>query len=257
MRFTIFRLIFLLISWVSLCPNATAQDLDQKVYSNKVLGIKIEYRDADDFDDRSVVATQPSAWQKASIPQLKLTMKLPPGFSFNMQPLEKSFDIADCSRWLISDSAIVIMAPRSKHAGKSQAIVIYFTSSVFLHIAINEGFVLLDSNMHQIDFKDDDTSAINCAIENHSWGSLGREDMIEEASYLDGLHWKGIRGAKFTGYHDEKGYAGLQRVHSAFLVRRIADGCNIVCSYLDAQMQANPIRESDFYRIISTIKIAQ
>lgn len=257
MKAIVFRVFILLVSWVSVCSIAASQDLGRKMYSNKDLGINIEYRDADDFDDGTAVTSQPLAWRKVSIPQLKLTVKLPRGFSFKTQPLEKSFDIADCNHWLFRDSAIVILAPHPGQRGKSEAIVIYSTSSIFLHIAVNEGFALIDSELHEIDFKDADTMAINRAIENHTWGSLGREDMTEAASYLDGFQWKGIRGANSTGYHDEKGYAGLQRVHSVFLVRRLADGCNIVCSYVDLQMQSNPIRESDFYRIVSTIEIAQ
>jgi hypothetical protein len=226
-----------------------------QLFQNKALGLEFEYRDADDFDDRKELSISSTKWRDTALFAGTVHLKLPSGFYAKKETFSRSWYCQSCNNALIGDSKIVIMHSGSENSERPQAVGLYFVRGDLRQIAINEGFVLLDTTGQELDFKDSDSTAVNLAIKNDNWASLGRQGMTEVATVLRGIAWQGLRGSNFTGYYDEKGYSGLQRCSSAFLIRKFTEECFLVCSYSDSQMEENKLGESDFYDIVAKIDI--
>jgi hypothetical protein len=226
------------VSW-AICQEGTLN-----LYKNNHLGIEIPYRNADDFDDEITIVTPESLWVEHAIPEYHIAVRLPQGFTIGKKRPEYTIS-SPCEGTSLRDSIVVIYASLGK-----EALTVYQSKSKYYEIF--DGFGLADSNYEPID--NGDTTAFRNAVMHQRWVSFGRQDMTEEATYLDGILWKGVRGSNFTGYYTDQGYGGLQRFSRAYLVRQFSEGCNLVCYYFDEQIPANPIRETDFYNIVATIK---
>jgi hypothetical protein len=255
MRPLLYLFLWIVAGLLTFVALALSQDRGWRLYRNSNLGIEFRYRNLDDSDKRKTITTPQYNWKETAIPRLKFSIKLPTGYKIKTEHANLASYITSCANSPIGDSMLVVVPKSTKRNANTGAIVIYFTCSSFRDIASGEGFSLLDSTDQIVStaYAVDSANA-TWALAHNSWTLEGRSGFHDRAAYLDGKHWKGLRGATTTGYHDESGYAGLQNFYASFLVCNISANCNMVCSYHDTQMEANALRESDFYDIVATIQ---
>jgi hypothetical protein len=205
------------------------QECKYKTFKHQALGIEIRYRDSDNqFVDERRDSVLPSKWRKIDVPQFKLNIKLPPGFVVRTEPtdLPSSGPISDST--LFSYCANIVRVKYKNHKDNSKSIHIYFSNMEFPEIALENNYVKDDSGSWVLDS-----------------GMMGQE----EAIYLDGTMWKGLRGSIYS-----RSGKYTQCVTTAFLVYQYGRNCNLVFTYYDPQLNANALSETEFYDIVSTIK---
>jgi hypothetical protein len=254
MKQILFYVIILLFSHQS---RAYCQADEFKTFTQKTLDIQFKYRDADDFDDERRISTPQLKWKEVTIPELKIKLKLPPGFTAIAERYNPPRVGAFCDPSLFTHSVKIVLSGKNQKEHYRESIFIHYSEEDFLNIGYMYDFILVDSLFDKIWLKDGDPLQIKRALDNNSWASLGRQDMTEEATVLVGTKWKGLRGSNFTGTYNDNGYAGLQRFSSSFLVYAYSNNCNLICNYTDSQLDANQLGESEFYDIVSSIEFLQ
>jgi hypothetical protein len=205
------------------------QEDEYKTFKHQALGIEFRYRDIDDtFSDERRIAVPPLKWKKVNVSQFKLSIKLPSGFIVRTEPADLPSSGPICDSSLFKYSADIVRVKYKNHKGNSNSIHIYFSNMEFPEIALENNYVKDDSGSWALDS-----------------GMMGQE----EAIYLDGTMWKGLRGSIFA-----RSGKYTQRVTTAFLVYQYGKNCNLVITYYDPQLNANALSETEFYDIVSTIK---
>jgi hypothetical protein len=227
-----------------------------KQFMHVDLGICFEY-DIDSFDNNPDGLPSSNEWQLYKNPALGIQFRLPPGYSVRIDaPIEShTWATPPCDHCSIQDSCLAIFF-KDRENNLINAVDIYFTSADFRHIAWDESFLpeLTDRDIY-VDIKEEDTTLIQSALAENKWESMGRQGMKSSASYLDGIVWKGLRGSNFSGVYNDQGYAGLDWMHLAFLMRRITDRCSIVFSYNNVPSNRPPLKEYRFYDIVASVQV--
>ena len=245
-------IVCLLLVFYPIFPTGKSPKL-KKTFQNDSLGIQFQYR-SEDFDDEKDGLPPVEQWKGQRVARLGIALQLPPNYSARIMKIERDWYIPSCTSNPISDSALIIGFSANKSTQFTESIKIYYTSGDFQHIAYNENFALRDSNNDVVEIKGEHPSKIQAALALNNWASLGRQDLAEKASYLNGKIWKGVRGHNFIGVNNDQGYAGLDYFYASFLLTKMKGGCTIVCSYKNMPYARNPLKEYRFYEIVSSIK---
>lgn len=225
-----------------------------KTFSQQTLGLKFDYDPMSDVIESRFPSKSTMVWRDTTLIGGKIRLKLPEGFHIILLHFHNDW-LPHCEGSSFGDSSFLITNLDTSGGKKPRGVGLYITSATIRYIADNEGFVPWDSTYGAIQIKDNDTLSLNWALQHHSWASEGTQGMTFEATYLQTSNWEGLRGSNFLRIYDEGGNAGEQQITRAFLIQKLNQTCNLVSSYFDAQLEANPFGEVDFYELVSTIDI--
>ena len=223
-------------------------------FKNVDLGIEFDY-DRESFDTAIDDLPSPGKWGLYKNATLGIEFRVPPGYFVKIGKPDESYDWATsaCDSCAINDSCITIFFKGAENEIPIRSVTIYWTKADFRHIAWDEWFLPITNRNIPVDIKEEDTLLVQSALSTNKWESLGRQDMREPASYLDGKVWKGLRGHNFTGVYDQNGYAGLDWMQFGFLTRKITASCFVVFSYKNTPSSRTPLEEYRFYEIVSSV----